>query len=74
MGDLARIIYSADKLEPGRKHIDPDFRARCLLLPPAELFGAVLANTVEWLRSVGLPISEESLALYDPAVSREIEA
>ncbi|HUX41004.1 MAG TPA: HD domain-containing protein [Rectinemataceae bacterium] len=73
MGDLARITYAADKLEPGRKHVDPEFRARCLLLPPAELFGAVLASTVEWLRSVGLPVAEESLALYDPAVSRETE-
>lgn len=74
MGDLARIIYAADKLEPGRGHVDPKFRADCLELPPGALFSAVLADTVGWLRSMGQPVAAESLELHERIAAREIDA
>ncbi|MDA8410837.1 MAG: bis(5'-nucleosyl)-tetraphosphatase (symmetrical) YqeK [Treponema sp.] len=74
MGDLAKIVYAADKLEPGRAHVDPLFREACLAMPPDGLFYAVLASTIEWLRSEGLPIAETSFALYGAATSGGIEA
>ncbi len=74
MGELACIVYAADKLEPGRRHVDAAFRARCLALPPRELFQAVLGDTISWLRSAGRPVAKDSLDLYDPAALREIDA
>jgi len=72
MGDLARIVYAADKLEPGRGHVDPAFRSFCLGLSPGELFQAVLAETIGWLRKAGQPVAPESLELCDPAILREL--
>lgn len=74
MGDLARILYAADKLEPGRSHVDPAFREACLALGPEELFARVFRDCLDWHRSEGLEIAEESLALYDSIALREIEA
>jgi len=74
MGNLACIVYAADKLEPGRSHVEADFRAHCLELAPGDLFMAVLGDTIAWLRNAGLPVAKESLDLYDPAALREIDA
>jgi nicotinate-nucleotide adenylyltransferase len=64
MGALAQIVYAADKLEPGRRHVDAAFRESCLALPPDELFSEVLSDSVRWLLKEGLPIEEGSLAMY----------
>lgn len=74
MSDLARLIYAADKLEPGRLHIERDFRDACLELAPTALFEAVLAKSLAWLRAEGLPIAPSSLALLDQVTQREVRA
>jgi len=65
MGDLARIVYAADKIEPGRRHVTEDFRRRCELLPPRELFAEVLESTMDWMRAQGRPVAAETLALHE---------
>jgi nicotinate-nucleotide adenylyltransferase len=71
MGELESIVYCADKLEPGRKGVDPGFRARCLALPPELMLPEVLARSVLWLESQGLPVAPETLALRD-SLSRKV--
>ncbi|MEI6389412.1 MAG: bis(5'-nucleosyl)-tetraphosphatase (symmetrical) YqeK [Spirochaetota bacterium] len=64
MRALAQILYAADKLEPGRRHVNAAFREACLVLPPEELFSEVLSDSVRWLLKEGLPVEEGSLAMY----------
>jgi HD superfamily phosphohydrolase YqeK len=65
MGELAVLVYCADKIEPGRKHVDEDFRRRCLALDPNEMLLAVVGDTVGWLERKGQPIAPETLILYN---------
>jgi nicotinate-nucleotide adenylyltransferase len=74
MGSLAQIVYSADKLELGRRNVDPAFRERCEILPPAELFIAVMSDSIEWMRARGLPVAEETLWLYNGLSRKESRA
>jgi nicotinate-nucleotide adenylyltransferase len=71
LGDLAKIVYAADKLEPGRSHVTAAFRQRCEALSPDELFLTVLGETIGWLRRKGHPVAEETLELYDSLGSGE---
>jgi len=65
MGALAAALYCADKLEPGRKGVDEDFRRRCLALPPDLMVAEVARHTADWLRSRGKAVAPETLALYN---------
>jgi len=65
MAPLALLVYAADKLEPGRHHVDPEFRARCETLAPPALFFAVMENTIAWMKERDMPIAGESLELYE---------
>ncbi len=65
MSPLDIIIYVADKIEPGRAHVDEAFRSRCLSLPPEGMLLAVMENTMSWLRSKGRAIAPETLLLYN---------
>jgi nicotinate-nucleotide adenylyltransferase len=70
MGPLAKALYIADKIEVSRAGVEPrlrDFRAytglgeRGLDL----LFGKVLGETVAWLRSKKIDLSEGTLKLLE---------
>ena len=65
MGALETILYCADKLEPGRKRIDRDWRDRCLALPPELMLPEVVASVIRWLEEQGLPVAPETIVLYD---------
>jgi len=65
MGVLAVIVYCADKMEPGRKHVDADFRARCLELPPREMLFAVVADSIGYLERNGWEIAPTTMILYN---------
>jgi HD superfamily phosphohydrolase YqeK len=65
MGDFEAIVYCADKLEPGRKRIDPAWREHCLSLSPALMLPEVVASVIRWLESKGLPVASETIVLYD---------
>ena len=68
MGDLAKVIYIADKAEVSR-NIDPELRRMCLL-PNKEdtldsILFAVLNKTVHKLQARQLVLSEDTLRLLD---------
>lgn len=65
MGLLETFVYCADKIEPGRRDVNPAFRARALSLPPAEMLAAVVEDTMAYLRSRGRAVAPETLNLYN---------
>jgi nicotinate-nucleotide adenylyltransferase len=65
MGPLAVFVYCADKVEPGRKHVDASFRELCLGLEPRDMLAAVVGQTVEWLGRKGREIAPATLFLYN---------
>jgi nicotinate-nucleotide adenylyltransferase len=74
MGALGKVLYIADKIEVSREGIDPALRESVFSGPaeaedPGEtldrLFGAVLNNTVSFLRSKKMDLSEGTLRLLE---------
>jgi predicted HD superfamily hydrolase involved in NAD metabolism len=71
MGRLETLVYCADKLEPGRRDLDPAFRERCLSLPPELMLPEVVARLVRWLGEEGLAVAPETRELL-ASLSRRI--
>lgn len=65
MGALAMVLFCADYIEPGRKHIDDAFRWRLEDVRLEEMVLAVLDHHLAHLRAAGRRIVKESLLLYD---------
>jgi nicotinate-nucleotide adenylyltransferase len=65
MGLLAILVYCADKLEPGRKHVDQAFREACLAMEARAMLLAVVEDSLAWLRHKGWEIAPETLLLYN---------
>ncbi|MDR1955366.1 MAG: nicotinate (nicotinamide) nucleotide adenylyltransferase [Treponema sp.] len=71
MGPLAKVVYSADKLEISREDMDPasgELREAANL---DRLFAAVLEETVGYLRAQKLEISEGTLRLFERVHQRK---
>ena len=64
-GVLTRILYLADKYEPGRKHVDTAERERILALSLDAAFAAAVRGVVAWIRTEGLPLAPQSADLYN---------
>jgi predicted HD superfamily hydrolase involved in NAD metabolism len=64
MGLVAKIVYVADKIEPGRKGISPEFRGDCLMLGLDEMLLFVLERDIEITRKKGR-VAPETLSLYN---------
>ncbi|GHV87412.1 nicotinate-nucleotide adenylyltransferase [Spirochaetia bacterium] len=71
MGPLAKVLYIADKIEVSRGGIDPALRDFSVYEAGEQgldrLFGTVLNETVAWLRSREMDISEGTLRLLELA-------
>jgi nicotinate-nucleotide adenylyltransferase len=65
MGDLAKTVYIADKIEISREGIDPEIRELADTADLDRLFGAVLNDTVAYLQSKETDISEGTLRLLE---------
>jgi HD superfamily phosphohydrolase YqeK len=65
MCPLAVILYCADKIEPGRKHVDDAFRSACLGMDSQAMLRAVVENSLAWLRKKGWAIAPQTLLLYN---------
>ena len=66
MGPLAKVVYIADKVEVSREKADPDLRAMCYANESLDrILLAVLDQTVSWLRSRKLELSEETFRLLE---------
>jgi len=64
MSLLGIILYCADKIEPGRRGITPEFRERCALMTPREMQREVVGGLIEWLKSQDHSIAPETIRLY----------
>ncbi len=65
MGELAVILYCADKLEEGRGRGDGRKRERILGLEPTEMLRATILDVMAWLERKGHAIAPETRLLYD---------
>jgi nicotinate-nucleotide adenylyltransferase len=71
MGPLAKVVYLADKLEISRQDLDPMLLELRETAPLDRLFEAVLEETVGYLRSQALDISEGTLRLFETLRKRK---
>jgi nicotinate-nucleotide adenylyltransferase len=65
MGNLAKIVFIADKIEVSRNGIDPTLRDLSETGSLDQLFAAVLDNNVAYLRSREVDVSEGTLRLLE---------
>ncbi|AEJ18940.1 nicotinate (nicotinamide) nucleotide adenylyltransferase [Gracilinema caldarium] len=63
MGDLAKIVYIADKIEPSRSDINSALRIACRTAPLPVLFAQVVWDTVQYLQKQGKLLTRETAAL-----------
>ena len=65
MCSLAKVLYAADKIEPGREHVTEDYLARLLSLSLDGLVKAVLEENIDYLRKKGSAVAQESEKLLE---------
>jgi nicotinate-nucleotide adenylyltransferase len=63
MGDLAKVVYIADKIEPRRKTVDPRLRELGKTAPLDALFTEVVRGTHDYLERKGVAVSENARRL-----------
>lgn len=51
MCTLAKILYAADKIEPGRSHVTPDYHKKLFSLSLEELVVCVIKENIQYLES-----------------------
>jgi nicotinate-nucleotide adenylyltransferase len=65
MCDLAKIIYAADKIEPGRGYVTKTYMEKLAKLSLDELVMAVLADGISYLEKKGFTVAPESERLLE---------
>lgn len=63
MGALAKVLYVADKIEPGRSHVTEKYLERVFSMGLDEAMLFVLKENIEFLREKGKKIASVSLKL-----------
>jgi nicotinate-nucleotide adenylyltransferase len=63
MGPLAKAVFIADKIEPSREQVDPQLRDLCRYQSLDALFTVVVDETVAYLTSRSVDISESTQRL-----------
>jgi nicotinate-nucleotide adenylyltransferase len=63
MGNLAKIVYIADKVEPRRKTVDSRLREICKTAPLDELFREIVRGTHDYLERNGVIVTENARKL-----------
>lgn len=74
MGDLAKIVYIADKIEPSRESVSPSLRAMTATASLDELFSATVEDTVRYLRERGKTVSDQTERLLAECRGRSDES
>lgn len=72
MCDLAKILYVADKIEPGRPHMSPTKIKELLLVSLNSLVLSILMENIEYLKKQGMDIFPETLLLRDCLKNMEL--
>jgi predicted HD superfamily hydrolase involved in NAD metabolism len=74
MGPIARVVFIADYIEPGRTHITEEFRKRVLESDLAKGLLLVLDREISYLEGKGVKVLDSTRKLYrevqDEAASR----
>lgn len=74
MGDLGKVLYIADYIEPGRSHITEEFRADILGLESLEeMLKEILEAQFSHLRERQVTISAYALQLYNALEESAVE-
>ena len=63
--NLSKVIYSADKIEPGREQSTDEYRARLFAMSLNELTLAVVEENMEYLKSTGKKIAPSSVEFME---------
>src|SRR6056297_2645461 len=71
MGDLGKVLYIADFIEPGRSHISEDFRANIFRLESLDgMLKKIIEAQFSHLREKQVEISNYALQLYNTIEER----
>jgi len=65
MGKLGQILFIADYIEPGRKHISSSLRSSIMKLDLNEMTIKVLNDRTAYLRDNGFKVAEPSMLLFE---------
>ncbi|RLD33119.1 MAG: HD domain-containing protein [Bacteroidetes bacterium] len=65
MGKLGQILFIADYIEPGRKHISSLMRSSIMKLDLNEMTLKVLNDRTTYLRDKGFKVAESSMLLFE---------
>lgn len=65
MGDYAKVLFVADKIEPGRDYITSEYLSSIFKLSLNRALEKVLSENIEYLKKKGKKIAPESLRLLD---------
>lgn len=71
MGELAKLLYIADYIEPGRIHVDNDLRDRVRSVGTDEGVLIILKETTSYLEAAGKPIIAPIAALNGELIKAE---
>ena len=68
MGDLAKLLYVADKIEPGRENVTPEYTARLMAMTINGMTAAVVSESMDYLKGKGKKIAAETMDFYKSLV------
>ena len=64
MKGLTSILYAADYIEPGRMHIDNEFRIKIRELNLEQLVMEIVKSSIAYCRMKGYSVAEQTFMLY----------
>lgn len=64
MCDLAKLLYVADKIEPGRENVTEEYTARLMAMSVNQMTAAVVKESMDYLKSKGKKVAAETKAFY----------
>ncbi len=64
MNGITSILYIADYIEPGRTHIDNDFRMKTREMNLEQLVMKVVKDSIAYCRMKGYSVAEQTFMLY----------
>ncbi len=64
MSGLTSILYVADYIEPGRKHVDNEFRLKIREMHLDRLVMEVVKSSIAYCRMKGYSVAEQTFMLY----------
>lgn len=74
LDSLGKIVFVADKMEPGRTGIEPALRKRILDSALDEMTLLVVADNIKYLRARGKEVSRYSIAMLEQLGGRNEES